>query len=198
MYQVIGHPRSRTMRVLWMLEELGQPYAHVALNPGSAEARALNPSGKVPVLVVEGVAVSDSVAIMQFLADRHGALTYPAGTIERALQDSFTQFACDEVDGPLWTAGKHSFALPEDLRIPEIKPTAKAEFAQAMRSLDARLGENEFVMGDQITVPDILLGHCAGWAQSANFPWPEGRVEAYFNRLRARPALRRALEQAAG
>ena len=197
MYQVIGHPRSRTMRVLWMLEELNQPYELVAHRPGSDEARAINPSGKVPVLLVDGVAIADSVAIMQFLADRHNALTFPAGSVERGQQDSFTQFACDEVDGPLWTAGKHSFALPEKLRVPEIKPTAKTEFAHAMRILSTRLGANEFVMGAKITVPDILLGHCAGWAVNAKFDLPEGNVGAYFTRLRARPALRRAMEAAA-
>ena len=56
----------------------------------------LNPSGKVPVLIVDDTAISDSVAIMTFLADRHGDLTYAAGTIERAKQDSLTQMINDE------------------------------------------------------------------------------------------------------
>ena len=197
MYKVIGHPRSRTMRVLWMLEELGQPYEILSIRPGSSEAMAHNPSGKVPAPIVEGHTIIDSVAIMQFLADRHGQLTYPAGSIERAQQDSFTQFACDEVDGPLWTAAKHSFALPEELRVSTIKPTAKAEFARAMAVLEVRLGDKEFVMGNAITLPDILLGHCAGWAESAKFDLPQGPVADYFTRLRARPALRRAMEKSA-
>lgn len=197
MYHVIGHARSRTMRVLWMLEELGLDYDHTPASPNSEQARAHNPSGKVPALIVDGQALLDSVAIMQFLADRHGALTFPAGTIDRAIQDSFTQFACDEVDGALWTAAKHSFALPEALRVPEVKPSAKAEFSRAMAVLETRLGGNEFVMGSQITVPDILLGHCAGWAEGAKFDMPEGPVADYFARLRARPALRRAMERTA-
>ncbi|HAV60481.1 MAG TPA: glutathione S-transferase, partial [Planktomarina temperata] len=45
---------------------------------GSAEAKAHNPSGKVPALVVDGEVLPDSVAIMSFLSDRHNALTFPA------------------------------------------------------------------------------------------------------------------------
>jgi glutathione S-transferase len=196
-YTVIGAPRSRAMRVLWMLEELGQPYAHVPAAPRSPEIRAVNPAGKIPALKVGDETLLDSVAIVQFLADRHAAFTAPAGTLARARQDGFTQFCVDEVEGPLWTAGKHSFVLPEALRVPQVKETARAEFAAAMATLERRLGDGPFVMGDQFTVPDLLLGHCAGWAVAAKFDLPSGAVGAYFDRLRARPALKRAMEKAA-
>jgi glutathione S-transferase len=62
-----------------------------------------------------------------------------------------------------------------------------------MATLAARLGDREFVMGDRLTVPDIVLGHCAGWAVPAKFELPGGAVGAYVARLRARPALARAL-----
>lgn len=195
MYQVIGAPRSRAMRVYWMMEELGLDYQVLPHRPASPEAHSYNPSGKIPALLVDGAIITDSVAILQFLADRHGALTYAAGTVERGQQDSFTQFACDEVDGPLWTAAKHSFALPENIRVPAIKPAAKFEFDRAMRVLETRLGDNEFVMGAQMTVPDLLLGHCAGWAEAARFDLPAGKLGDYFARMRARPALRRALHK---
>jgi glutathione S-transferase len=81
----------------------------------------------VPVLVAEGVPITDSVAIMTFLADRHGKLTFPAGTLDRARQDSLTQFIIDEFDALLWTAAKHSFILPEEHRVPEIKESLKWE-----------------------------------------------------------------------
>ena len=84
MYTVIGTTKSRALRVLWMLEELEQPYDHIPAGPRSDEARRHSPSGKVPALLVDGEAITDSVAIMTFLADRHAALTFPAGTVERA------------------------------------------------------------------------------------------------------------------
>jgi glutathione S-transferase len=193
---VYGSVRSRALRVLWMLEELGEPYAHVACAPQSEAIRAVNPEGKIPALVADGETLTDSVAIVQFLADRAGRFTHPAGTLARARQDGFTQFCVDEVEGPLWTAGKHSFALPEHLRVPAIKETARAEFARAMATLERRLGDREFVT-EGFTVPDLLLGHCAGWAVAAKFDLPGGAVGAYFSRLRARPALRAAMEKGA-
>ena len=81
MYQVVGTIRSRAFRVLWMLEELGEPYEHVPAQPRSEQASEVNPAGKVPTLVDNGVAITDSTAIIQYLADKHGALTFPAGTI---------------------------------------------------------------------------------------------------------------------
>lgn len=193
MYTVIGNLRSRTLRVVWALEEIGLDYELDPAPPQSETARAHNPSGKVPALVVDGEVLTDSVAIVQFLADRHGALTCPAGTIERGRQDGVTQFAVDEVDGALWTASKHRFVLPEALRVPAVKQTARAEFARAMATLERRLGDREFVMGTRFTVPDLILGHCAGWAAAAKFDLPGGPVGDYFARVRARPALARAM-----
>jgi glutathione S-transferase len=193
MYVVVGNLRSRALRVIWALEELGLPYEIRHATPRSEAARAANPSGKVPTLIAEGVAIPDSTAIVQFLADRHGCLTHPAGTIARALQDSVTQFALDEIDGPLWLAAKHSFVLPEAERVPAVKPAARAEYARALAALERRLGDREFVAGEDFTVPDLILGHCAGWAETARFDPPEGAVAAYFARIRARPALARAV-----
>jgi glutathione S-transferase len=71
MYTLIGSPKSRGFRVMWMLEEAGQDYEVVAAAAGSEEARNYNPSGKIPALVVDDKVIIDSVAICQFIADRH-------------------------------------------------------------------------------------------------------------------------------
>ncbi len=193
MYTVIGAVRSRTLRVLWALEELGLSYDFNPAAPHAPDVLAHNASGKIPVLLTEDAVLTDSVAIVQFLADRHGGLTHPAGTLARARQDGMTQFACDEVDGPLWWAAKHSFVLPEAERVAGIKDAARAEFARAMRVLETRLGDEEFCAGPQLTVPDIILGQCALWAARAKFNVPGGTLGAYFARLHARPAFQRAL-----
>lgn len=192
MYQVIGTGQSRALRVLWMLEELGQPYEHVAIAPRSEGVVAFNPAGKVPVLVADGTPITDSTAIIQFLADRHGALTHPAGTLERARQDSLTQFLLDEFDAALWLAARHSFILPEELRMSGIKNTLRWEFERSQRVLVQRMGEGDFVMGEVMTVPDIILTHCLGWALAAKFPIVDDRLTDYHDRMRARPALVRA------
>ena len=191
MYTVIGAVASRALRVIWMLEELEQPYELVQAAPRSPEATEHHPDGKVPALIVDGTTLLDSVAIIQFLADRHNALTYPAGSLERAKQDSLTQFCVDEVEGALWTAAKNTFVHPEEHQTRAVKDTCRFEFKMAMERLERRLGDGPFVMGKTMTVPDILLGHCAGWARAAKFDLPDGAVGEYFNRLVSRPAFRR-------
>ena len=195
MYKVIGSSKNRSMRVYWALEEMVLDYEMALISPRSDEALQHNPSGKVPSLVVDCETINDSVAIIQFLADKHGKMTFPAGTIKRAQQDSFTQFCVDEVEGALWTAAKNSFIHPEEYRIRGIKPTCKFEFANAMKTLENRLGDNEFVMGDTFTVPDLLLGHCANWAKNAKFDIPDGPVGEYFDRVLTRPAYQRAKDK---
>jgi glutathione S-transferase len=192
MYTVIGTVQSRALRVLWMLEELGQSYEHVVAAPRSEGVVAFNPAGKVPVLIVDGTPITDSTAIIQYLADRHGALTHPAGTLERARQDSLTQFLLDEFDAALWMAARHSFILPEELRMSGIKNTLRWEFERSQHTLMQRIGEGTFVMGEMMTVPDIILTHCLTWALSAKFPIVEHRLTEYLDRMRARPALGRA------
>ncbi len=192
MYKVLGGVRSRAMRVLWMLEELGVPYEHVSAGPRSDEVRALNPSGKVPVLVVDGTTLTDSSAILSFLADRHQALTFPPGTLERARQDGLMHKVLDEIDAVLWTAARHSFVLPEDQRMPEIKGPLRWEFARSEGALADALGAGPYLMGSEFTIADIVLAHCLGWAITAKFPVEDARLQDYLARCRARPAFQRA------
>ncbi len=191
MYTVIGGVRTRAFRVLWMLEELGQPYTHVPAAPRSDGVVGFNPAGKVPVLIDDGVPVTDSTAIIQYLADRHGALTHPAGTLDRARQDSLTQFLLDEFDAALWMAARHSFILPEELRLSAIKDSLKWEVLRSQKTLVNRMGEGPFLMGATMTVPDIILTHCGNWADKAGFPVSEPKLKDYLVRMRTRPAHQR-------
>lgn len=180
------------MRVLWMLEELGQPYDHQPEFPQSDAVRTLNPLGKVPVLIEGDTVLTDSVAILTYLADKHGALTFPAGTLARARQDALTHFLLDEMDALLWTAARHSFVLPEDRRVPEVKDSLRWEYGRTEKRLAAFLGDGPFLMGETMTIPDIIAIHCWGWAIAARFPQSEPTVRAYAERLRSREAFQRA------
>ncbi|WP_269584910.1 glutathione S-transferase family protein [Roseibium sp. Sym1] len=190
MYKVIGFPRTRAMRVMWLLEELGEPYELDPALPQSDAVRAVNPSGKVPVLMDGDEPITDSVAICTYLADKHGKFTFPAGTLERARQDSFSQFGVDVLEGALWTAAKNTFINPEDKRAPDVKDVCRYEFARGLEILGARIGDGPYAMGETFTIADIIIGHCAGWAVAAKFDLPgEGPVHDYFKRLRERPAF---------
>ena len=196
MYQVYGTILTRTFRVLWVLEELEQPYELIAVRPQSPEVRAQNPSGKVPAMVADGVALTESVAIISFLADRHGGLTFPAGSIERAQQDALMHQILDEMDACLWAAARHSFILPEDRRVPAVKDSLKWEFSRAAARMADRLGAGPFLMGDTMTIADILLAHCLRWSAGARFPQDQPALTAFRDRMYGRPAAQKLLAQA--
>lgn len=191
MYEVIGATPSRATRVIWMLEELGQPFAHTKVKPHTEEVSRLNPSGKIPLLKDGDAVLSDSTAIMTYLADKHGGMTYPAGTIERARQDGLTNQILDEVDSILWVAMRHAMILPEEHRVPAVKHSLRWEFARNIATL-ARQFEGPFLMGEKMTIPDIILTHCLNWAHSAKFVVEHDNLLAYGKAMRARDAFQRA------
>ena len=192
MYTVLGSTKNRTLRVIWALEELGVTYNQVVGDPGSAEVKALNPTGKVPALIVEGEVLPDSIAIMTFLSDRHNALTFPAGSLERLRMDGHIQFLLEEFDSLLWVAAKNSFINPVDQRAPEVKPVLKWEFQRSLVRLEERF-QGEFLMGDTFTIADILAVHCLNWAFTAKFPAASEELKAYTKRCRDRDAYKRAV-----
>lgn len=189
MYKVVGSVKSRAFRVMWMLEELGEAYEVIPAGPRSDEAKKYNPSGKIPALLDGPDVLTDSVAIMQYLADKHGKMTAPAGTPARARQDAMTLWIIDELDAILWAAAKHSFVFPEEQRVPQIKDSLKAEFARASGKLEEMI-KGPFLMGDDMTVPDILATHCINWSIGAGFPKVEGPVADWAARMRDRPAFK--------
>ena len=192
MYTVIGATKSRALRVMWMLEELGQNYLHVPASARSDEALKHNPLGKIPALIDGDDVLTDSTAIMTYLGDKHHALTAPAGTPARGRQDALTFWLIDEFDAILWAAAKHSFVLPEDQRVPQVKDSLKAEFSRSAAYLSDRL-DGPFLMGDAISIPDILATHCLNWSIGAGFPRVDDKLNNWAKSMRQRPAFMAAM-----
>ena len=169
MYKAIGSRGSRVSRVLWMLEELGQPYEFVEVKLRSPEAYALNPSGKVPILIDGELTVTDSAAICVYLADKHADKGMGAnpGVAGRAEMDSWMHFAQSEFEAPLWNKLRHRFLLPKEVRV-DVGPAAAYDFASEVKALDRRLGDKPFALGDRFSAPSTCCS--ATWAAG---PAPE-------------------------
>ncbi len=195
MYELVGLRGSRAFRVLVMLEELGVDYDHIPAKPQSPEARAINPTGKVPALRDGDAVITDSVAIMIYLADKHNALTFAAGTPERAQQDAMTFRIMDELDGVLWAEGKQRFFVPEERKIPELTDYLKWEYERNIAGFEDVLVDM-FLTGDQIRVPDILLSHCLRWAEMFKFPEPGPKLSEFKTRMENRPSFAATLAKA--
>lgn len=197
MYKVAGSKGSRIGRVLWMLEELGEPYEIVPMKPGSPEAKALNPTARVPILLDGDLVLWDSAAICLYLGEKHPEKGLAARSLaERARMDAWMHFLQSELEMPMWNKLKHRLLLPPELRV-EVGPWVTWEFVRDAEALEVRLGAGPFALGDRFTAVDVLLGHVLQWARSAKFePFPDG-VLAYAERVWSRPALARAREREA-
>ncbi len=203
-YKVYGFSGSRSIRVSWVLEELGVEYEFIDVRPQSKEILALNPAGKIPVLVVDNnveQAISDSAAICLYLADVHKekGLSAPCGSLERAQIDSWLFFAQSELEPPVWAYRKHkknSPLIPKKLQV-DLSEWTKFEFSKAVKTLLARLGDNHYAMGDKFSIVDIFLTQIGQWARYERFEIPTD-YKIYLDRVWARPALARARNKEKG
>jgi glutathione S-transferase len=202
--KLYGCPNSRSLRAVWALEEAAADYEYVPVDLFKGEARtpeflALNPAGKLPVLVDGGLTLTESAAIVNYVSDRFPASKLvPQSAAARADCLRWMFFATTELEQPLWTIAKHRFALPKARRVGGIENTAQWEFAIAAQQLDTAVGEREFICGNAFTGADILLAHTLAWARSAKITLESPRLTAYMERLLARPALARARRREGG
>ena len=160
---------------------------------------ALNTQGKVPTLVDGDLVLTESIAIMNYIARSapESGLLPNASMAAYARHDELVCFILAELEQPLWNSGKHRFALPEEHRIPQMLETAAFEFAKAIKTLDHLLGDSvldshEHVFCDKFSMVDILLAQTFNWAMRFEFDLPEKYVE-FRHRNYARPAAKRAM-----
>lgn len=196
MYQAVGSPGSRLTRVTWMLEEVGEPYEIVKAKQHSETMKRYNPTGKIPALVDGDFVLTDSAAICTYLAKKHADKGFgpQPGLRGEARMDSWMQFAQSEFEAPLWNKLRHKFILPEPCRA-DVSAATAHDFAREVTALEAKLGDRPYALGDRFSAVDVILGHCGQWARGGRFAIASDAVNAYLDRVLARPALSRARER---
>lgn len=200
MIKIYGPTLSRAFRALWTAEELEVPYEQINLKLMEGEHRGpeysrLNPMCKVPCLVDGDFVLTESAAICAYLADSHpdkGLIPAPR-TPERALCDQWLCFVISELEQPLWTMGKHTFALPEAMRVSQMVEVAKKEWTRPAAALAAAVKDREVLVGDRFSVADIMAVHTLNWARGVKVALGHEALEAYRERHVKRPAFKRVL-----
>lgn len=192
MLTVIGPTGGRVFRVIWTLEELNLSYDHEIARPHSEGMYAVNPLGQAPALRDNGHVLTDSLAIMNYLADRAKALTYPPGTPERALMEARINFVLTEMEAPIWLMARHGFVLPKDQRAQGMRAVAEADFARAEVKFELLMGDRPFFGGDEFSLADVLAGDLARWAEEAKITLKSQVLRDFAASMRERPAWIRA------
>jgi glutathione S-transferase len=186
---------TRDLRVLWALEEMGLPYEiagmdHPNHDLDTPEYRALNPFGQIPVIDDDGVVVTESGAILVYLARKSGKLM-PGELAGEAQVLRWSFAALNSIELPIlsrWfvdiTGGKDSKASEALNGWAEMR----------LKQLDGWLANRQFIATDDFTVADILMTHVldAGGHKDKLTPYPN--IVAYRARCTGRPAWKKTLE----
>ena len=195
--KVYGVAQSRAARTLWMVEECGIPYEHVATHfakdTKSDEFKAINPNARVPVIDDDGVIVWESMAINLYLAKKYGGELAPKNPTEEAHANQWSFWVMTEVEKPLLNA---LFARSGMMGMTKDEAQAMKYFEELRRPLDvlnAHLAKHEYVLGKRFTVADINVAGVLKWAMAGRFSltdWP--KVEAWLGNCAERPAAQKA------
>jgi glutathione S-transferase len=177
--------------VLWALEEIGQPY-ELTLMEGedrqTDEHRLRHPLGRVPVLEDEEGFLFESAALCLQLADLDldAQLNWPLATHERGLVYQWTVFAMTELESPIIEARRHR----ED--DPALARAGVERFQAAAAAVEQALDGHEYLVGDRFSVADLVCGAVLILAKGAGLTDGLPNINAYLERLEARPARQRA------
>ena len=194
---VVHHaPKARSVRVIWLLEELGVPYEVRTVSlardtPRSPAHLRAHPLGKVPAIEDGDVVMFESGAIVEYLVERYGAgrLAPPPGTPERATYLQWLHFGEATCLPPLSDLVQHTFMRPEAERIAAMVPDATARVTAWLDVLDAALASRPYVAGEAFTAADVMVGYAVALAKLIGQLGPaHPHVMAYVERLEARPS----------
>jgi glutathione S-transferase len=182
---------SRSARARWTLLELNAEYESVEDRSliGSDKLRAIHPLAKLPALTDDGRNLFESAAICTWLADSHpdSGLISPSGTWERALHDQWVAFTLSEVEAHLWSTARNTFIYPEDRRITAIYEQNASETKRALRALDDHFADTDYLVANTFSVTDIIVVFAVNWARRAGLTEGFANLQAYNERLLARP-----------
>jgi glutathione S-transferase len=200
--KLYGFGPTRSLRALWSLHELDADFEFVPVNLRAGEHRhpdflRLNPAGKVPVLVDGDLVLTESAAIVMYLAEKYPAKgLIPADLKERAQMYRWMMFAVTELEQPLWRITRHTALYPENKRLPDDVALASQEFVDMAAILDRHMEGRHFIVGDSITVADCVTAYTLDWGNERGLIDDCPQLRAYLERMYARPKAPQRIAEA--
>lgn len=191
----IGTPR--THRPQWLARELGVDYDLERIGPRTGETKrpeflAINPRHKVPAMTHGDLILTESVTIMSYLCDVFSVPEHffvPSTAVERAKLLEWCFFGMSELDAnSLYTIRRHGELKAEYGDAPVAVASAGEYFVHQIETMEQRFkAAGDYLMGDRISIADILFVTCLDSAIRYKLPVPD-YLMAYHERLSGRPA----------
>jgi glutathione S-transferase len=182
---------TRSIRVRWTLQELGVDFEPISVNLFAGEGfrpefLKLNPAAKIPVLVDGDLVLTESAAIVLYLAEKYRRFL-PTDVRGRAEVNRWLLFTVTELEQPLWRIAKNKNLYPEEQRLAADIPLASEDFRRMADVAEKHMQGRTFVVGDDVTVADFVLAYTLDWANEVKLLDRCPHLVAYMQRMYARP-----------
>lgn len=193
---------TRSIRARWILQELGIDFEATTIDLRVGEHRnpeflELNPAAKLPVLIDGDLVLSESAAIVIYLAEKYsdrGLL--PADLEMRADFYRWILFAVTELEQPLWRIARHTALYPERDRIPADVALARREFLAMAAVLEKHMQGRNHVVGEHVSAADFVVAYTLDWADETKLLGDFPALRAYLERMYARPRAPQRIAEA--
>lgn len=193
---IYGARMGSSFRPHWMLAELGLPYETAKLDMRAGEHKqpaylAINPAGQVPAMTYDGFALSESAAIVHYLAEKHDPSFFgPMNAESHATLLRWEFFTLLNVDKHFATLASKTWGMPAT---PEAEAKATEALAKSLPVLEGWLAARPYLVGDAFTVADVVCRSSFNYAEAAGFElaaYPA--ITAWMKRCADRPAYAKA------
>jgi glutathione S-transferase len=201
MVEIYGLGATRSMRAVWAAKEAGIDYQYHEVNLKSGDHlkddfKNLNPFMRVPVLKDGDFVLWESAAIITYIGDLAPKKTLVPSIDSpkaRATYNKWLHFANCELDSLLFTIEKHKWRYPEEQRNPEVIKQALSELQKPLEIITKHLESNDYLLGENFSMADILMAHCLNWARYREAFGDNEILNAYTKKLSKREAYPREL-----
>ena len=202
MLQLYGNSRSRAMRCLWMLEEIGKPYQLIEKSTRADDLRSteylrLNPNARIPTLVDGDLVLWESMAINLYLAQKYEGPMHCAGPEVLGLAAQWSFWAMLEMEALLLDLLQHRAVLPEFARDASYAERDELLLKKPLGVLNDTLARRNYLERNSFSVADLNVASILVWGKMARLnlsSHPE--VARWFDTCLARPAYGRVRERA--
>lgn len=190
-------PRTRSVRIRWLLEELGLEHelVRVEFRPAAHVFAQATPVGKFPVLEDGDTVIGESGAILEYVLERHGEgrLAPPVGSPGRGEFLQWVHFAEGTAFPPLGVLIMHGMYRGDADQVPVAIEAARERAGAALDVVERHLASRDYLLGGEFSGADVMLGFTLAAAQVLGV-LDAGRPAtlAYLGRLMERPAFQRA------
>ncbi|EPY4680047.1 glutathione S-transferase family protein [Klebsiella quasipneumoniae] len=191
--EVYIYPKSRSLRVLWTLEEGGISYQAIKVDLINNRGACKNPHprGKVPYLVDQTVTLSETLAICLYICEKYAPFPlYPDDLHLKSQVNAWLSYAVTDLESPIWNLVKQKILLHEEM---QNRILIDQFIHQAYTAIEA-IGtiNNEWIAGSDFSLADIFIAHNLYWARACGISLNTD-AENYINRAMTRKACLKAL-----